>query len=99
MSATTIGWSFTVEAMEVDTMGMEIQLTNEPVEVRVFPKGRFEVFQVGPMTIGRASYEPGWRWATDVGGSEDALCQVEHVGWVVSGRAAVKMADGSEHVM
>jgi hypothetical protein len=78
---------------------MEMQLTSEPAEVREFPKGRFEVFRVGPMTIGRASYEPGWRWAIDVGGAEDALCQVEHVGWVVSGRAAVKMADGTEHVM
>ena len=38
------------------------------------------------MTIGRASYDPGWRWSEDVGDSPDALCQVEHVGWVVSGR-------------
>jgi glyoxylate utilization-related uncharacterized protein len=78
---------------------MHLQLVGTPSEVREFPKGRFEVFHVGPMTVGRASYEPGWRWATDVGGAEDALCQVEHVGWVVSGRAAVKMADGTEEVM
>jgi Cupin domain len=72
---------------------------DSPSEVREFPKGRFEVFQVGPMTIGRASYDPGWRWSTDVGGGPTALCQVEHVGWVVSGQAAVKMEDGTERVM
>ncbi len=80
---------------------MDLQLIglDSPSEVREFPKGRFEVFQVGPMTIGRASYHPGWRWSEDVGGSPDALCQVEHVGWVVSGQAAVKMEDGEERVM
>jgi hypothetical protein len=78
---------------------MEMQLVGEPTEVREFPKGRFEIFRVGPATIGRASYEPGWRWSADVGGSPDALCEVEHVGWVVSGSAAVKMADGTERVM
>jgi quercetin dioxygenase-like cupin family protein len=51
------------------------------------------------MTIGRASYDPGWRWSEDVGDSPDAMCQVEHVGWVVSGAAAVKMEDGIERVM
>jgi hypothetical protein len=60
-------------------MGMDSQLTSEPSEVRKFSKGKFEILQVGPMTVGRASYEPGWRWATDVGGAEGALCQVEHV--------------------
>ena len=72
---------------------------DSPTEVRDFDKGRFEVFQVGSMTIGRASYDPGWRWSEDVGDSPDAMCQVEHVGWVVSGAAAVKMDDGTERVM
>ena len=80
---------------------MDLQLIglDSPSEVRDFPKGRFEVFRVGPMTIGRASYDPGWRWSVDVGDSPEALCEVEHVGWVVSGSAAVRMEDGSEHVM
>ena len=71
-----------------------------PTETRTFEKGRFEVYEVGPMTLGRATYEPGWVWSAHVGAaSGEALCQVEHVGLVVSGRAAVKMEDGSEHVM
>ena len=35
----------------------------DPTETRTFEKGRFEVYEVGPATIGRATYEPGWRWS------------------------------------
>ena len=71
-----------------------------PTEVRTFEKGRFEVYRVGPMALGRATYEPGWRWSTHVGaGTGEASCPVEHVGLVLSGAAAVKMDDGAERVM
>lgn len=73
---------------------------DDPTEVRNFEKGRFEVYEVGPMTLGRATYEPGWRWSEHVGAATgEASCQVEHVGLVLSGRAAVRMDDGSERVM
>jgi quercetin dioxygenase-like cupin family protein len=81
---------------------MDLQLTDldNPSEVREFELGRFEIFKVGPLTIGRASYEPGWRWSEHVGAATgEKLCQVEHVGLVVSGQAAVRMADGREEVM
>ncbi|MEP6641545.1 MAG: hypothetical protein ABJB93_06510 [Gaiellales bacterium] len=59
-----------------------------PTEVRTFEKGRFEVYQVGPMSLGRATYEPGWRWSTHVGAATgERSCQVEHVGLVLSGAA------------
>ncbi|HEY2599998.1 MAG TPA: cupin domain-containing protein [Thermoleophilaceae bacterium] len=52
------------------------------------------------MTLGRATYEPGWRWSEHVGApTGERSCQVEHVGLVMSGRAAVKMDDGKERVM
>ena len=67
----------------------------EPDEVRVFEKGRFELVNVGGMTIGRASYEPGWKWSVHVGAATGAKsCQVEHVGMVVSGKATAAMDDG-----
>jgi quercetin dioxygenase-like cupin family protein len=81
---------------------MDLTLLNlsEPTEVRTFEKGRFELYQVGPMTVGRATYEPGWRWSEHVGAASGTnLCQVEHVGLVLGGEAAVKMADGTERVM
>ena len=51
-----------------------------------FDKGRFETISLGAMTIGRAAYQPGWTWSTDVGSqSGQRYCEVEHSGMVVSG--------------
>jgi quercetin dioxygenase-like cupin family protein len=81
-------------------MDLTLQNLDSPTETRTFEHGRFELYAVGPMTIGRATYEPGWRWSEHVGGPANAsACMVEHVGLVVSGRAAVKMTDGDERVM
>lgn len=67
-----------------------------PDETRTFPKGKFEVIHLGGMTIGRASYEPGWRWSEHVGRAVGASeCQVEHVGIVISGKATAAMGDGT----
>jgi quercetin dioxygenase-like cupin family protein len=66
-----------------------------PDETRVFEKGRFELVQVGGMTLGRATYQPGWKWSAHVGAATgQAYCDVEHVGFVVSGRATAAMRDG-----
>ena len=67
----------------------------QPDEVRSFEKGKFEVVRLGGMTIGRATYEPGWKWSMHVGRATGATsCRVEHVGMVVSGRATAAMDDG-----
>ena len=64
-------------------------------EIRSFDNGKFEVVDIGGMTIGRATYRPGWKWSTHVGQSlGKKSCDVEHVGLVVSGRAAVAMDNG-----
>lgn len=66
-----------------------------PDEVREMTKGRFEVVRLGGMTIGRATYEPGWRWSEHVGpGVGSAWCEVEHVGLVLAGSATAEFADG-----
>jgi len=69
-----------------------------PDEIRTFEKGKFEIVRIGPMTIGRATYQPGWRWSTDVGPTVGASrCNVEHVGLVISGCATAAMDDGTIH--
>jgi quercetin dioxygenase-like cupin family protein len=81
---------------------VDLTLVNldSPVETREFEKGRFEIYRVGPMTVGRATYEPGWKWSEHVGAPKgEESCRVEHVGLVLSGRAVAKMDDGSERVM
>ena len=68
----------------------------KPDEVRTFEKGKFEVVHIGGMTIGRATYAPGWKWSEHVGPSlGKKSCEVAHVGLVVSGRATAAMADGT----
>jgi mannose-6-phosphate isomerase-like protein (cupin superfamily) len=68
-----------------------------PDERRDFVKGNFELLRVGNMTVGRASYEPGWKWSEHVGPTVGSTsCNVDHVGMVVTGRAMVRMDDGRE---
>jgi quercetin dioxygenase-like cupin family protein len=81
---------------------MDLELVNfdSPTEVRTFAKGRFELYAVGPTILGRATYEPGWKWSEHVGhATGQTSCQVEHVGLVLSGQAIAKMDDGREVVM
>ena len=78
-----------------DNLDVILKRFEEPDEIRAFEKGRFEIVRIGGLTIGRATYEPGWKWSTHVGQqSGTALCEVEHVGLVVSGRAVAAMAGG-----
>ena len=80
--------------------GIEIRRFEQADETRTFERGSFELVTIDGVTIGRASYEPGWIWSEHVGKAVgEALCQVEHVGLVVSGRAAVKMVDGTEGML
>lgn len=67
-----------------------------PDETRVMTKGKFEVVCLGGMTIGRATYEPGWKWSEHVGPEVGAsYCSVEHVGMVLSGCATAAFEDGT----
>ncbi|HEY0379697.1 MAG TPA: cupin domain-containing protein [Pyrinomonadaceae bacterium] len=69
----------------------------EPDETRVFEKGKLEIVRIGGMTVGRATYEPGWKWSEHVSPiAGTPLCEVEHVGLVLSGRAMAAMQDGTE---
>jgi len=66
-------------------------------ESREFPNGKLEISTVGKTMIGRATFQPGWRWSESVKpivGTDS--CQVPHQGYVVSGRIHIKMDDGSE---
>jgi len=68
---------------------------DQPDEVRKFDKGKFELVNIGGMTIGRATYEPGWKWSLHVGqAAGKRSCDVAHVGIVIAGRATAAMDDG-----
>ena len=71
-----------------------IKRFERPDEVRELLKGKFELVQLGGITIGRATYEPGWKWSEHVGpGLGLTRCPVEHVGLVLQGKATVAFDD------
>ena len=78
--------------MDIDVV---LKRFEQPDEIRDMEKGRFEIVRVGGMTIGRATYEPGWKWSTHVGPKVGATrCEVEHVGMVLSGTATAAFDNG-----
>lgn len=68
----------------------------DPDETRLFGGGRFDIVRIGGMAIGRATYQPGWKWSADVGPDVgQRFCTVEHIGLVLSGVATAAYEDGS----
>ncbi len=69
---------------------------DEPDEVRTFPRGRIEVVRAGGHTLGRVTYEPGFRWSECIGSrSGSRWCYVEHVGFILSGTFSLEFEDGT----
>jgi quercetin dioxygenase-like cupin family protein len=82
--------------MTPQQVGIILKRFEQPDEVRTMEKGKFELVQIGGMTIGRATYEPGWKWSLHVGPTRgQKLCPVEHVGLVLSGTATAAFEDGT----
>lgn len=68
-----------------------------PDEVRTFPKGKIELVTLQDITVGRATFEPGWQWSTcvkPIAGTDS--CQAGHMSYVLSGKMRVVMDDGTE---
>jgi class 3 adenylate cyclase/quercetin dioxygenase-like cupin family protein len=67
-----------------------------PDETRTVEHARIELVELGEAAIGRAVFEPGWRWSEHVKpivGTES--CEVHHLGYVLSGVLRVEMDDGA----
>ena len=75
----------------------ELKSFTKPDEVRQFPKGRLELIKIGGRTIGRATFEPGWRWSTSIQPiAKTKSCEAPHFQYHVSGVLKVLMDDGNE---
>lgn len=76
---------------------IEKKSLNAPEETRTFEKGKLELVKLENGTIGRATFEPGWRWSECVKPiAKTKSCEAAHFGYIVSGRMKVVMDDGSE---
>jgi uncharacterized RmlC-like cupin family protein len=83
------------ESVSMPERMMILRAFETPDDVREFEKGRFEIVHIGGMSLGRATYEPGWKWSVHVGPKmRQTRCEVEHLGYVVSGVATAAFADG-----
>ena len=69
---------------------MDLTLLNldTPTETRTFDRGRFELYAVGPMTIGRATYEPGWQLVGARGCAQQARARAWSSTWASWSAAA-----------
>lgn len=68
-------------------------------DIRPFREGmgQMSMLDVEGSAVGRAVFEPGWQWSKHVqpiAGTDS--CQAPHAGYILSGRLAVRMDDGSE---
>jgi len=75
----------------------EVKSFNTPDEVRTFPKGKLELINEGGMAVGRATFEPGWRWSESLQplmGTK--TCEAPHFQYHVAGRIKVVTDDGEE---
>lgn len=82
--------------MQTGGPGLDVILRRfeSPDEIREMTMGRFELVRIGGLTIGRATYQPGWKWSRHVGPTVGAdRCTVEHVGLVLAGVATVAFAE------
>lgn len=78
-------------------MTIEAKSLDAPEETRSFTNGRMDLVNLAGVTVGRAQFEPGWRWSKDVkpiAGTDS--CQAAHTGYVLAGRMHVVMDDGTE---
>lgn len=68
---------------------------DSPDEVREFPFGRFEIVKVAGLALGRATYQPGWKWSLhNAPKAGTALCHMPHTGVAVAGHGVVEYNTG-----
>ena len=75
----------------------EMKNLSSPDETRKFEKGKMEVVNIGGGTVGRATFQPGWKWSEHVkpiAGTD--LCMAPHFMYQMAGRMKVVFEDGRE---
>jgi hypothetical protein len=79
------------------TTRAELKHFNQAEEVRAFPNGKLELIKIGGATIGRATFEPGWKWSTSLQPLvKTKSCEAPHFQYHVSGTIMVQMDDGTK---
>lgn len=79
--------------------GLVRKSLNSPEETRPFEggKGQLELVNLDAGAVGRATFQPGWRWSEHIkpiAGTDS--CQAAHMGYFISGRMNVVMDNGEQ---
>ena len=68
-----------------------------PDETRTPDKTRIDIVRLGGATVGRFTFQPGWKWSECIKPVvRTDSCQVHHVGAIVAGRLHVVHDDGTQ---
>jgi len=85
--------------MQLTKKKAEMKSFTKPDEVRTFPKGKLELVNIGGAVVGRATFEPGWKWSTSLQPLvKTKSCEAPHFQYHVSGTIKILMDDGTEFV-
>ncbi len=85
--------------MQKTTAKPEQKSFNAPDETRGFEKGKVEVVKISGVPVGRATFQPGWKWSTCVKPiAKTKSCQSAHFGYQISGTMTTVMDDGTKIV-
>ncbi|MFJ6002668.1 cupin domain-containing protein [Arthrobacter sp. NPDC092385] len=80
----------------VTVNALESKSFDEPDERRRPPKTAVDVVSLGDTTLGRFTFEPGWRWSETVKTVvHTESCQNNHLGVCTAGTLEVEMNDGT----
>jgi len=76
---------------------IESKSFGKPDEVRTFDKGKVEIINIDGRAIGRATFQPGWKWSESVKPLvKTESCEAPHFQYHVSGTLRIKTDDGTE---
>jgi hypothetical protein len=79
------------------TQKMEVKSLNSPEETRNFDKGKLDLVKIGGAMVGRAVFQPGWKWSESLKPiAKTKSCEAPHFQYHVSGTIRVRMDDGTE---
>jgi quercetin dioxygenase-like cupin family protein len=81
----------------MSTDGITLKSFDETQDVRRFEHGHAAVVEMAGATVGRVTFEPGWRWTEHLASLVGTpSCPALHTGVVLSGRLHIRMDDGRE---
>jgi hypothetical protein len=76
-------------------MEPQVRRFEQPDERQLGTLSTIDTVRLGTLSFIRIRYAPGWRWSTHMGPAlGQSICQIEHLGWVESGRFRVTLLDG-----